>query len=164
MRNHAIHRNLLRTLLTGACVAGLAAAGPVVAQDADSNALFKKLDSNGDGQISQQEMQKLPTLVHQRKFDEADSNNDGKVSKEEFTAQVQKRADKMFKRLDSNGDGVVKADEADQAKNVGHHMSGDRVFKHMNDNDNDSVSKNEWDQAVAAWQARHGEDAGSSNE
>lgn len=166
MKNPTTQRNnVLRTLLTGTCLLATTAAGTAFAQDADSNALFKKLDSNGDGQISQQEMQNLPTLVHQKKFDEADSNHDGKVSSEEFMAQVKQHAEHMFKRLDKNGDGMIEADEADQARGVGHHMSGDRVFRHMDNNDNGSVSRSEWDKAVAAWQARHhdNDDSGDSS-
>lgn len=164
MKNQMTQRNLLRNLLVGSFLVTSMAAGTAMAQDADSNALFKKLDSNGDGQISQQEMQKLPTLVHKKKFDEADTNHDGKVSNEEFMAQVKQHADRMFKRLDRNGDGVIEADEADQAKVHGHHMSGDHVFKHMDNNDDNSVSKSEWDKSVAAWESRHGHSDDNSSQ
>jgi len=149
-------------VLLGAGVACLLATGTAFA-DADSDAMFKKLDSDSNGKISKQEMQKLPTLVHQKKFAEADTNNDGKVSEEEFRAQVKQRADRMFDRMDTDSDGSISAAESEAAHtgdndhNDGHGMSGDRVFKHMNKNTDDSVSKSEWDTAVAAWEAKHGD-------
>ena len=108
---------------------------------------FEELDANGDGKITQDEMQTRA----QDRFKAADTDGDGAISAEEMTARMQARmaermaarvemmmktrdADKdgkismeemqpgqmgrMFERHDSDGDGAISAEEfADIRKN-----------------------------------------------
>jgi EF hand len=48
----------------------------------DVGAIFDKLDTNHDGNLTREEAQAHPTVAAH--FDEADANHDGVVTKEEF--------------------------------------------------------------------------------
>lgn len=79
----------------------------------------RAIDANGDGVITVQEVQahreKLRAERAAARFAKLDSNGDGVVSAAEFTeAQTRK-----LKALDANGDGVVSAEEA-RSKRGGH--------------------------------------------
>lgn len=94
-------------------------------------ALFKTIDSNGDGQVSQDELNSYATRLssdnqaqmlqfQQQLFNKADTNGDGSLSLVEFesppaggsaqSASDSKAAD-LFKKIDTNGDGKVSQDE-----------------------------------------------------
>ncbi len=79
--------------------------------------MLERFDSNGDGEISQAEVD----AYRAARFAEMDSDGDGLVSQEEATAyREQKRAERRarrgqsgFDRLDVNGDGYLSLDEID---------------------------------------------------
>ncbi|MBN8787333.1 MAG: EF-hand domain-containing protein [Terrimonas sp.] len=52
----------------------------------DPEALFKKLDTDGDGKISKDEADKAEHKMIKDHFSEIDTNADGYISKEEFKA------------------------------------------------------------------------------
>ena len=97
-------------------------------QRPDPSAMFERLDQNGDGWVTAdevpQERQRFLDLMMQR----GDQNQDGKLSQEEFTASLSNRggfaragggrrpfdAERMFERFDSNGDGEITPDEIPQ--------------------------------------------------
>ncbi len=101
-------------------------------QQPDPNAMFERLDQNGDGWVTEdevpQERQRFFDLMMQR----GDQNQDGKLTREEFTASLNERggsfqfgegrpmrggrfdAERMFERFDSNGDGEITPDEIPQ--------------------------------------------------
>ncbi len=97
-------------------------------QQPDPNAMFERLDQNGDGWVTEdevpQERQRFFNLMMQR----GDQNQDGKLTQEEFTASLNDRggfaragggrgpfdAERMFERFDSNGDGEITPDEIPQ--------------------------------------------------
>ena len=64
---------------------------------ADPEAMFKKIDSNGDGSISKEEFMAGPGKKDAAKGEKAfagkDKDKDGKLSKEEFTAAPKKKKD-----------------------------------------------------------------------
>lgn len=64
----------------------------------DPDALFKKIDANGDGQITKEEM---------KKFREQRAASKGKTAKK----GKGKGKGGMFKKLDTNNDGVLTPDE-----------------------------------------------------
>ena len=97
-------------------------------QQPDPSAMFERLDRNGDGWVTEdevpQERQRFFDLMMQR----GDLNQDGKLTQEEFTATMNDRggfaragggrrpfdAEEMFERFDSNGDGEITSDEIPQ--------------------------------------------------
>src|SRR5262249_4589224 len=64
----------------------------------DPEALFKKLDADGNGKISKDEFKKLADLLPE-------------AAKEKAGAFLEKRGDQMFQRLDANGDGELTLEE-----------------------------------------------------
>jgi hypothetical protein len=66
-----------------------------------------ELDTNGDGEISEEERQAARAKREQEMKDRLDTNKDGVVSDEERGAARQARAEDMHARLDRDGDGKV---------------------------------------------------------
>ena len=101
-------------------------------QEPDRTGLFKQIDVNGDGQISEDEVPDDKRRLFGRLVRRGDANSDGKLSLEEFTKAIQDErpeappaqpggdqfrqfleADpqEIFKRLDTNGDGKIELSE-----------------------------------------------------
>lgn len=129
---------------------------------------FNTLDTNKDGQLSQEEMQSGRQGPRMGRggdgpgfgmrprgpggpgglFQGADANSDGVVTQEEFTAQ----ALNQFRQLDTNRDGRVAADEAQAARQrLGGRFGGRGGGRFaMLDADRDgSVSRAEFDRRFA---------------
>lgn len=72
---------------------------------------FSALDSDGDGRITEAEMQ----AKRSRYFADADANADGVLDRQELEALIEARRkarmDRRFARLDANGDGGISAEE-----------------------------------------------------
>jgi Ca2+-binding EF-hand superfamily protein len=97
--------------------------------DAQSQAMFKRLDKNGDGKIEAAELpQRHWTQMGSRMFDKMDTNGDGKVTKAEFTAAN----DQLFQKLDVNGDGVITKDEMTAAQHHGKRKPADGQLPDQN--------------------------------
>lgn len=75
--------------------------------------LFKQIDADGDGKITQKELDTFRAA----KVKAADTNKDGALSLEEFEPIYQEMTRKSmvraFQRLDTNGDGVISQEEMD---------------------------------------------------
>lgn len=128
-------------------VAAGVAAAPALASAADEPsvrpehaALFKKLDADGDGQITKEEVPEEQRRLLERLIDNHDKNKNGKLSAEELSAGLSEERPKgevgppsgsggpgrpgggqfnpeeMFKRMDRNGDGKVTPDEAPEER------------------------------------------------
>ena len=73
--------------------------------------LFESFDANGDGRITQTEVDE----VRQRRLEEFDTNGDGSLSLEEYQAlwmeAVRERMVDRFQAHDDDGDGLVTAEE-----------------------------------------------------
>jgi len=98
------------TLTAVAMGAVLMIAGPSAAAGgpgkAAREALFDKLDKNGDGNLSLEEFMAMPGKAKPKKleamFKKLDRNEDGQVSKDEFTSHEndkKKSSDKTTKKI-----------------------------------------------------------------
>lgn len=107
---------------------------------------FSVLDANGDGQITQAELDAQKTA----RFAEIDANGDGNVSAEELLAHAEekgeerkegrkeKMAERMIDKLDENDDGLVSAEEF-TAKNDRKSM-----IDRLDENEDGSISEEEF--------------------
>jgi Ca2+-binding EF-hand superfamily protein len=101
-------------------------------ENPNRSGLFKQVDANGDGQISEDEVPDDKRRMFARLVRRGDANGDGKLSLEEFTKALaddertpapaqpggeqfrqflESDPQEVFKRLDANGDGKVELSE-----------------------------------------------------
>jgi len=133
-------------LLSGSLISGIAFAqgfGPAGgAGPAGPAAMMSRLDTDGDGMISQAEFD----AARPDRFATADADGDGQVTAEEFqtaalAAIEQRRLQRiamMFDRLDADHDGVLTDEEA-QAPAA-------RMFARLDDNGDGLISPEEMDE------------------
>lgn len=99
---------------------------------------FQELDANGDGQVTQQEMEAHRT----ERFAAADTDGDGQLSLEEMQAAAQKKANdrvtKMFENNDANKDGFLSQDELPKPRR------GDKMFDRMDADNSGGISEQEF--------------------
>jgi Ca2+-binding EF-hand superfamily protein len=109
--------------------------GASAGQESESSdrvsSMFSQLDSNGDGQVTQEELQAAgppsapPPMGGSNPFSQADSDSSGDLSLEEF-AQLGKstghgddsseRVSSLFNQLDTDGNGVITQAELEAGK------------------------------------------------
>lgn len=135
----------------GGAVLGLSlAAGIAVAENQGPRGgkMFDKLDTNGDGKITQEEM----AAAREARFAKVDADGDGFVTQEEMTAHMmarhEERMKKMFERQDADGDGKLAAGE------FGGH--GAKMFEMMDADGDGAVTKEEAKAAREKMRAHHG--------
>ena len=68
--------------------------------------IFKKMDSNGDGSVSQQEFESAFVSISQK---------GGQAASSADTADLKAKADAIYKKMDSDGDGKLSATEFETA-------------------------------------------------
>jgi Ca2+-binding EF-hand superfamily protein len=116
---------------------------------------FEQLDTNADGQITQEEMQ----ARGEARFAMADTDSDGKLSAEEMMASRAKAGEDCVKRMiekrDTDGDGFLSLEEMrpngdKQKKGKG------RGFERMDADKDGAISKEEFDTAMAKHGKRKG--------
>ncbi len=99
---------------------------------------FQELDANGDGQVTQEEMQ----AYRGQRFTDADTDGDGKLSVEEMQAAGQKkvndRVTKMFEKQDANNDGFLTEDELPKPRRAG------KMFDRIDADGNGTISEQEF--------------------
>ena len=120
---------------------------------------LERLDANGDGNISLEEINAERT----ERFSSADANGDGGLTLEEFTAareaeREERRAERMtkhFERLDADGDGVVTMAEQDAFAEE----RTERMFSRIDSNDDGVISEAEREAVKGARRGFHGKRA-----
>ena len=131
---------LMAVLLSGVVLS----AGAASADNDRERPDFATLDLNGDGSLSQDELQ----AQGDARFATADANGDGALSAEELIAAADARAadrvEKMIERLDENGDGVLQQEEL-QARRGGDRA--EQMFERADANDDGVLSQEEFDEA-----------------
>jgi hypothetical protein len=95
-------------LATTAALGASLFAGTLAAHGAAGGKMFEKLDTDGNGTVSQAEAR----AGQDRWFARLDADGDGTISREEFQAM----ADRRFAKFDLDGNGEVTRDELTQAK------------------------------------------------
>jgi EF-hand domain pair/EF hand len=131
-------------LIAGAGLSLVAASA--IAGDGKGAKHFDRLDTNGDGEISAEEMNARNQARHEHHENimaEADTDGNGSLSREEAKAYYQAKkaarnpdkngdgkvdrdeflakADERFEKLDKNGDGVLTADERKKHRHRSRH-------------------------------------------
>jgi Ca2+-binding EF-hand superfamily protein len=71
--------------------------------------VFSKIDNNGDGKISRDEVAARPHLA--KNFDRIDVNKDGFMTRDEMIAMREKRDGRVLSRMDTDRDGKLSRDE-----------------------------------------------------
>ncbi|MBN9549429.1 MAG: EF-hand domain-containing protein [Alphaproteobacteria bacterium] len=109
------HASLLAALLLGLAPVSVALAGD--AGDMPGQRILRRLDTNGDGAISKEEMM----AARERLFKRLDRNGDGVIDEKEIEMVRQAIKDRAqaaearlgtgWRRMDRNGDGKVSEDE-----------------------------------------------------
>jgi Ca2+-binding EF-hand superfamily protein len=88
-------------------------------QSASSNR-FERIDADNNASISESEflsyMQTRRDQRHKERFARLDANKDGKISNDEFISASRERAQRRFERMDRNNDGQLSSDELGSRK------------------------------------------------
>lgn len=81
---------------------------PETARDRDAEATFQRLDGDGDGKLSPDEL----SMIARARFDQLDRDDDGVLSFEEFREMESLRdPEATFRRLDTDDDGRIAGHE-----------------------------------------------------
>lgn len=125
------------TLLAALIAVGGTAA---MAKSHGGGAAFERLDADGDGAVTMEEMK-----AHaEARFDEADGDNDGFVSPQEMTAaRTGKRAERMLERFDTDGNGQLSAAELEAAADARSERRVERMLKRLDADGDGKLSKAE---------------------
>ncbi|WP_170381662.1 EF-hand domain-containing protein [Ruegeria atlantica] len=110
---------------------------------------FQELDANGDGQLTQEEMEAHRT----QRFSKADTDGDGRLSVEEMQAATQKKANdrvtKMFEEHDANKDGFLSEDELPKPRRAG------KMFDRIDADNSGTISEQEYANAKERLGRKH---------
>jgi Ca2+-binding EF-hand superfamily protein len=98
---------ILISIVTALAGVAVASAQPPHGECKGGGCGMAKLDSNGDGVVTKDEMLAHMTAL----FDKADANKDGQVTPEERKAAFDRFADARFTEADKNHDGALSGDE-----------------------------------------------------
>ena len=110
---------------------------------------FERLDTNGDGMLTLEELQ----ARGQSKFAETDTNSDGFLDVEELAAAAERERAQMIERLlerkDTNGDGMLSIEEM-APDNAG------KLFERADTNGDGMIDADEWEAAQKHMRGQHG--------
>ena len=158
MKNTVLLSGLAVAIVMGATVQGVASADGHGKHR--SHYSFEKLDTNGDGKITQEEM----TAHIQSRFEATDVDGDGSLSRDELVDRItkraaeraEKRADHILKKRDANGDGILSPDEMQKGY-------AEKKFAKADTDDDGAISKEEYKAAKAKY-GKHGKHGGEAKD
>ncbi len=141
------------TVTLALALAGMGITGAVAAPQRANMPTFENLDTNGDGVITQTELDAKQAA----KFAENDLNGDGFLDAAELAGAAKGRsakgprgdadpaamAAKIIARSDTDGDGKLSPAEA-KPRNAG------KIFARMDADGNGEITRAEWDAAIAS--------------
>lgn len=127
-------------------------------------ASFEELDANGDGALTQVEMQ----AYGKARIAAADTDGDGDISWAELEAHIaskgqgrmERRIDRMMDRMDADKDGVISAAEIETASADRSARRANRGFERADADGNGSISKAEFEAMAKKFGKRHGSGKG----
>ncbi|MEJ6394350.1 EF-hand domain-containing protein [Gymnodinialimonas sp. 2305UL16-5] len=143
----------------------VALAAPLAAQERGPDGprmIFEELDADGNGAVTLEEL----AAAGDARFVNTDTNGDGQLSRDELLARAAERnaerVDRMIERADTNGDGALTQAELDEARE-GRRRGPDpeRMFERMDADGDGSVTEAEFDEAVSRLLDRMGRRHGS---
>lgn len=151
-------------MLAGPALASAAPMGKTFGALSGGRLSFEKLDANGDGLVTQAELDDLAG----KKFAALDANGDGSLTQNEVSeaaeqravARARKRSAKVFKRLDSDGDGLLSFDKFKTTLD-NRSDSGKGMIGRLDTNGDGAVSEAEFDAGKQRRQAKLRKKAGS---
>lgn len=110
--------------LTGLIALGLAAEAQARGPQAE-RPTFEQIDADGDGSVTQAELDGFRTGRAAARFAAMDADGDGSVTAAELAAgDAARRADRMIERLNSDGDGALSQAELEAREGRGRHGRG----------------------------------------
>jgi len=132
------HRaNIKMAALTALIALG---AGAATAKSGDQTQAFSNIDSNADGQITQDEMKAHAAA----RFAKVDTDGDGFLTGAEMQAaraeRGGKRAERMLKRFDKDGNGALDAAELEAAQKGRGGKRAGRMMSRMDANNDGKLS------------------------
>lgn len=114
---------------------------------------FGQLDTDGDGLLTQEELQSSMQAMAAERFAEADADSDGALSVDEIIAMEQRmRAEAMIARLDTDGDGLLSQEEMTARMQQQAEANADRrarMFDRFDADDDGAVSEQEYQTALS---------------
>lgn len=110
---------------------------------------FQEMDANGDGQLTQEEMD----AHRSQRFSKADSDGDGRLSVEEMQAAAQQKANdrvtEMFEEHDANKDGFLSDGELPKPRRAG------KMFDRIDADNSGTISEQEYANAKERMGRKH---------
>lgn len=143
-------------ILMVAIVAGLTLqAVPAAAQERGARPDFATLDTDGNGELTLEELQGAPAAS----FAQTDTDGDGLLSADELAAArataAEERITRMMERLDTNEDGGISLRELEVVQRGGGRMA-ERMFNRADADDSGTISAEEFEQAAERMGGRRG--------
>ena len=143
-----LSENIKMLTLAGLLVVGAGAASA----KGDMAERFGKIDADGNGEISQEEIKAHAAT----RFSDADTDGDGFLSAEELSAQGEerraKRIGRMIKRMDTDGDGKLAIAEMQGRRDPA------KMFERLDADGNGTLSQAEFEEGAKRG-GRHGKRA-----
>jgi Ca2+-binding EF-hand superfamily protein len=130
--------NMMQTVKIVSLAAALGLGATALwAKGPDRAAIFSKIDADGNGELTQAELQAHAGA----RLAAADTDGDGFLSNAELlNARGGDRAEKMLKRFDTNSDGVLDAGELEAAANNRIAKRAQRMMARLDTNEDGKIA------------------------